>query len=861
MAWPVLRAQVAFDSAPLATPSWTTIHVGSTRRVLSAHTKMGRNFELSPFEPGTLELDLDNADRKFDPANTSGTYYGKLLPRKRIRLQADWGTYLDCPGTGGAGGGTGDAPEFDITGDIDLRARISADDWTPSASGTICGKADVTGQFSYSLALDSTGKLGIASSPNGTLAALLASYSTVAVPFSAGEIVWVRATLDVNNGAGGRTAKFYWSRDQTPDHSAVTWTQLGATVTTAGTTSIHAGTAPPSIGNLADGYSQLAIRCYAVAFLNGIDGTVVAAPVFTDGNRFTAGALYGSDPQGHDWYRGGAGGTFEAVTYDLFSGFVDRWPQDQPGAFAGTAQVTATDAFKMLAGIEVASAYEETMRGASPRSWWRMGDAVPDERACLDSSGNHRDGVYYGGPGSVASLVAGATGDAVEFDGSDDRVIFDSSAVIAAAPFTVVAWVKTSTANTDTAIVYLQYKLVGIPGGGQTFQLPIGLCVTGAGLAQFTVRTVGPTSVALTGATDLRDGRPHMIVGTVDGSSVPRLYVDGALAATGSALGSLTLDTSDGARIATGPVGGSGYVRFTGTIDEVAVYSSALSGTTIAAQYDAGADPWAGDLPGPRIGRFLDIAGWPSADRDIETGSAPMGPFDSDGTTVLDAIQDAEATEAGCLWVAPSGKVTFRARHSRALDPRAVNPQAVFTDDSAAAAPLHPTECVLDFSDELIANKVTVEWSGGTEVVQDATSIAAYGVRGSTVSTSLASSVSARSRGQWVLSRYAQPRVRPEKVTIRPSADHRLWWPALTLRIGDRVTVRRRPGNTGSVTTLTAWVESIEHSMGDGINRWETTFGLSPTPDGVDGPGGPAIPNTFILGDPVYGRLGLNSLG
>ena len=85
MGWPTVRAQVAFDTAPLAaSPTWTTIHEGTTtQRVLSAQVRTGRGFELDAFQPGQLTLELENSDRRFDPLHASGPYYGKLLPRKR----------------------------------------------------------------------------------------------------------------------------------------------------------------------------------------------------------------------------------------------------------------------------------------------------------------------------------------------------------------------------------------------------------------------------------------------------------------------------------------------------------------------------------------------------------------------------------------------------------------------------------------------------------------------------------------------------------------------------------------------------------------------------------------------------------
>lgn len=86
---PTLTVQVAFDSDPLATtPTWTTI--GSYVR--SGTIRMGRSNELAEFQASQVTLELDNRTRLFDPTYTSGTYYGKLLPRKQLKLTATYGT-------------------------------------------------------------------------------------------------------------------------------------------------------------------------------------------------------------------------------------------------------------------------------------------------------------------------------------------------------------------------------------------------------------------------------------------------------------------------------------------------------------------------------------------------------------------------------------------------------------------------------------------------------------------------------------------------------------------------------------------------------------------------------------------------
>jgi hypothetical protein len=62
---------------------------------------------------------------------------------------------------------------------------------------------------------------------------------------------WLRATLDVDDGAGNCIVKFYTGDDGT------NWTQLGTTVTTAGTASIFDSTAVLETGSLGVGTANL----------------------------------------------------------------------------------------------------------------------------------------------------------------------------------------------------------------------------------------------------------------------------------------------------------------------------------------------------------------------------------------------------------------------------------------------------------------------------------------------------------------------------------------------------------------------------------------------------------------------------
>ena len=177
--------------------------------------------------------------------------------------------FLKLPGASGNYASTPDAAPLDIVGDIDLRAQVALDDWTPVASQEVISKSLTTGnQRGYRLLVLSTGALQLQWSADGT--AVISKDSTVSVGFADGLRKWIRATLDVDNGAAGNDVKFYTSDD------GETWTQLGATVTTAGVTSIFSNTSPLELGATEGGtVFPLAGKIYAAQVYSGIAGTLV----------------------------------------------------------------------------------------------------------------------------------------------------------------------------------------------------------------------------------------------------------------------------------------------------------------------------------------------------------------------------------------------------------------------------------------------------------------------------------------------------------------------------------------------------------------------------------------------------------
>lgn len=169
--------------------------------------------------------------------------------------------YLYLPGTAGNWSTVGSSSATQITGDLDLRARVAFASWTSGNAGIITKWGASPALSFYWMKLGNVMRFGYSS--NGSTGI---DVDSAAMSFAADEERWVRVTLDVDNGAGSRVITFFTSTD------GVTWTTLSTTAT-AGTISLFPNNANILIGNH-DGTHYLQGRIFRAQILNGIGGTV-----------------------------------------------------------------------------------------------------------------------------------------------------------------------------------------------------------------------------------------------------------------------------------------------------------------------------------------------------------------------------------------------------------------------------------------------------------------------------------------------------------------------------------------------------------------------------------------------------------
>ena len=88
MPYPVAVVEIAFTDGPyVVSPTWTDV----TAYVRGMDISRGIPDDWTLQADGSATVTLSNRDRRFDPFNTTGPYYGNLLPRRQIRIRATHG--------------------------------------------------------------------------------------------------------------------------------------------------------------------------------------------------------------------------------------------------------------------------------------------------------------------------------------------------------------------------------------------------------------------------------------------------------------------------------------------------------------------------------------------------------------------------------------------------------------------------------------------------------------------------------------------------------------------------------------------------------------------------------------------------
>lgn len=255
------------------------------------------------------------AVRLGDPPPTVGTRVGAFMtglyhgnePSGRealLRVAAGFALperWLELTGSSGDYASTPDHASLDLAGDIDIRIDMVTDQFGVNTGSAryLVSKYTTTGdQRAYSLRISGAGNLQMAVSTTGANA-LVETADAQPTPNPLTGRISVRCTVDVDDGDGNSIWTFYESRT-IGGGLAGPWTQLGTAQIRSSTVEPNASTAVLEIGSHTEGTAGLGgmERVYAAQVRDGINGTIVAHPIFDEADGETGEV---TDSAGRDW--------------------------------------------------------------------------------------------------------------------------------------------------------------------------------------------------------------------------------------------------------------------------------------------------------------------------------------------------------------------------------------------------------------------------------------------------------------------------------------------------------------------------------------------------------------------------------
>lgn len=535
----------------------------------------------------------------------------------------------------------------------------------------------------------------------------------------------------------------------------------------------------------------------------------------------------------------------------IFTGYVESFEQAWPVENYAETTILAVDGFKVLSLARAARTdFYDAVIADTPAGYFRLNEtgiasAVNGVIAGEDDSGNNRDGTYKGTPEfRQPSALAAELGTSVTFKRGDRATIGINSENYGGLLEVPMSVCPSGTTNFSFECWCLPYSIgqysTGVPVDRLWHVFLVGsqlviLSIQSDGKLRFAV-TDGANGGTLDASTALTVGRWNHVVAVKSGTTGPanwRIYLNGADVSTGASTtgtGNCNL-TANSSLIGGYEVSAVVQGAFDGLIDEVAIYHSALSSTRVTAHFDAAFGLSNPALTGARIGKLLDVAGHPTADRSLDAGQFSMQGItgqlyeNSPLPLVLDYV-DSEGYPAAFFFNGQGNAVFHDRAHSTPSSSGTFGDSSGEVNPRSGTAGSPPTRDDLD----LWTTVVLQADDGVAQRAADSTAAARY-VNRTLSRTGLknADDSDVATVASSLLSRYKTPADRVKSLVIQPIANPATLFPhVLGRELTDRITYKRAslPGG-GTTLSLDERIEGIEHEFD--ADHWQTTWQLSPT--------------------------------
>ena len=543
-------------------------------------------------------------------------------------------------------------------------------------------------------------------------------------------------------------------------------------------------------------------------------------------------------------------------TYSVTTPLIERWPQtwtEQEGTY-GQSDVVGDDAFVALSQYTLAAPFIEEVLTYGPNFLLPLDDPA-GSTGCVDASGRRPAAPVENSPFGAGSLTFGgsvtSTTGGLAFEGGPGPVATFANNATQNPPSqaqfaeTFVSLHKTTSVPglpiTGPWTRMIAFRASAAPGTNKAYVLwdaEPASWATNASLCQFAINNLGQANIqwsdyhgtsswAYTGIANLCDGNWHLLaMGNDPAATGTVIWVDGAVVSTAPGVTGLPAGiVTDvlGCAISTGRNWYDG--GHVGDLAFACEFPALLTSAQMTNLYTSWRTASSGESTGARIQRVLKWVGW-SGPTAIDTGATTsMGPAtDLTGATALDAANNIALTENGTWYTAANGALTFKARTARYNQ---LTPALIFGENTTAGE--WPIEVLqFDYDPSHIANKVQVtQYGGSVYSALDATSTGRYFPRVYQRTINTSSAPECQDAANYLLGQYKGAHLRVSTLRLHASALPGLFLTCLSLELGTRVRVNRRPNGAPQVT-FDGFVEKIEWEWDPQLGEVFVTLQCSP---------------------------------
>lgn len=776
--WPLVDEAISWQTGPSS--SWPPkFWVSTAQRVRdSVSITRGRQYELDQVQTGEYHCTWDNRDGALDPTNTSSPFYPNVVPYRAFRRRHQWPPTQNILTVDQATGGS-----TQTAGSAHVDSLVPG--WTSYTYWwTVTAEADAyTGSNVFQQVVS----------------------AAQAAPWAAADIngwsvqpgAWHSGQLQMRATAGGTSPQVYlillWRDINGNTLSSVS----GSTVTlTANSRS----------------WQRLTVSGQAPA--NAVGATLqiaMANSVAVTWECSGAQVEYAQAPTA--WTKPGN-------WYSLFTGWVERWPQEYTDAGTyNVVQPVIVDSFGYLSQSKLKAAFYNDILALSPDFFFPLDDGT-GSTAFKDLTGKHSPAKVVNspaGPGTVKpgqsisntnpTQTLGMPGPVVTMSNPDtgpsgtyescswiDLTTSGISGPPASGGWTRMIAFKNSGAGPVAGTLWVSSP-AKYQGSSSTFFISFG-SGTSYGIA---VEVVGQNAASIYSPAlgTYADGNWHLIFVVVQPSGREvDIYVDGVFAFQDT---SPTSDVhplhckTDMIGAYAYPGDGQFYNGYNGDTALCAQFSQALTIQQIQALSATWQTVWQNESSDARYSRILTYAGYQGPKALSVGATGDMGPAtDLTGTDTSVALQNVVTTENGFHFVRADGTVHFEARSDR------YNQQKpAFTFGEKTANGEWPYEKLgFDNDPTRVANDIQITNYSTNQVMvaQDTQGSAAqYGSRTFQRTINVTNPQECQDAANYLYNRYAQPSPRVKTISLHPSALPALWPIAMQCELSTRVRAMRRP--------------------------------------------------------------------